>query len=90
MQGRLCPFQQGIILPLTPMVGVIGVAPQRRRSLCRTRRSWFAYGHESHHGRFQKSLLPVAQVKGLAGRRRLACMGDGELSGTGIETAGKV
>jgi amidase len=84
-------FSDTLVLPLTPMVGVLGVAPRSGDIHCAV---------PGDHGSNMdtrvitvgsKVYLPVA-VKGalLAAGDLHACMGDGELSGTGIETAGSI
>lgn len=84
-------FSQTIRLPLTPMVGVIGVTPSIGDIHCAV--------PGDHGGNMDtkvvtigaKVYLPVAvEGAGLAVGDLHACMGDGELSGTGIETAGKI
>jgi len=84
-------FSEDILLPLTPMVGVLGVAPAGDDVHCAI---------PGDHGANLDSkiltigsavYLPVAiEGAGLALGDLHACMGDGELSGTGIETAGSV
>ena len=91
ISGGYAHFAPGIDLPLTPMMGVIGVAPRSGDIHCAV--------PGDHGGNMDtkiitvgsKVYLPVA-VKGalLAVGDLHACMGDGELSGTGIETAGKI
>ncbi len=85
-------FSDEIKLPLTPMVGVCGVAPKAGESI-----------HCAVPGRHGSNMdtkmlkvgsrlyLPVEQDgAGLAVGDIHSCMGDGELSGTGIETAGRI
>jgi len=85
------PFIDGVDLPLTPMIGVIGTAPAVGTVSC---------GVPDHHGGnldcklvapgnilylpvfHSGALLAVGDVH--------ACMGDGEIMGTGVETAAKV
>lgn len=84
-------FSEDIVLPLTPMVGVLGVAPAGEDVHCAV--------PGDHGGNLDTKILttgssiylPVAiEGAGLALGDLHACMGDGELSGTGIETAGSV
>jgi len=84
-------FSEEIKLPLTPMIGVMGVAPKQGDIHCAV---------PGDHGSNMdtklvkvgaKVYLPVAvEGAGLAVGDLHACMGDGELSGTGIEIAGRV
>ena len=84
-------FSEEIKLPLTPMIGVMGVAPKSGDIGCAV---------PGDHGSNldtklikvgSKVYLPVAvKGAGLAVGDLHACMGDGELSGTGIETAGRM
>lgn len=84
-------FTKDIVLPLTPMVGVIGVAPRSGDIHCAIPGDHGSNMDTKIITVGSKVYLPVA-VKGalLALGDLHACMGDGELSGTGIETAGKV
>lgn len=85
-------FSESIRLPLTPMVGVCGVAPKAGLDVhCAV--------PGDHGGNLDTKLvtvgsrlyLPVEQEgAGLAVGDLHACMGDGELSGTGIETPGRI
>ena len=84
-------FAPGIDLPLTPMMGVIGVAPRSGDIHCAVPGDHGSNMDTKIITVGSKVYLPVA-VKGalLAVGDLHACMGDGELSGTGIETAGKI
>lgn len=85
-------FSDTIRLPLTPMIGVCGVAPKAGLNVhCAV--------PGDHGGNLDTKLvtvgsrlyLPVEQEgAGLAIGDLHACMGDGELSGTGIETPGRI
>ena len=85
-------FSDSIRLPLTPMIGVCGVAPKAGLNIhCAV--------PGDHGGNLDTKLitvgsrlyLPVEQEgAGLAIGDLHACMGDGELSGTGIETPGRI
>lgn len=85
-------FSDTIRLPLTPMIGVCGVAPKPGVKIhCAV--------PGDHGGNLDTKLirvgsrvyLPVAVPgAGLAVGDLHACMGDGELSGTGIETPGRI
>lgn len=85
-------FSDSIRLPLTPMIGVCGVAPKSGLNIhCAV--------PGDHGGNLDTKLittgsrlyLPVEQEgAGLAIGDLHACMGDGELSGTGIETPGRI
>ncbi len=84
-------FAPDIKLPLSPMVGIIGVAPQEGEVHCSI---------PGDHGGNMDSKIITAGSKvylpvfrngaGLALGDLHAAMGDGALSGTGIETAGRV
>lgn len=84
-------FSENITLPLTPMVGVIGVAPHKGEIHCAVPGDHGANMDAKVITVGAKVYLPVA-VKGalLAVGDLHACMGDGEMSGTGIETPGTV
>lgn len=85
-------FSPDIRLPLTPMVGVCGVSPKPGVKIhCAV--------PGDHGGNLDTKLirvgsrvyLPVSVPgAGLAVGDLHACMGDGELSGTGIETPGRI
>lgn len=84
-------FAPDIRLPLTPMIGVIGTAPRAGAIHCAV--------PEDHGGNLDTKLiapgctvyLPVfVPGAGLAVADLHACMGDGELSGTGLEIASRV
>jgi len=91
IEANYAIFNNKIKLPLTPMIGVIGVATKSEEIHCAK--------PGDHGGNMDTKevtigsivYLPVFQKgAGLAISDLHACMGDGELSGTGIETAGKV
>lgn len=84
-------FSDSVTLPLTPMVGVIGVAPRKGDIHCAVPGDHGANMDAKVITVGSKVYLPVA-VKGalLAVGDLHACMGDGEMSGTGIETPGTV
>ena len=84
-------FSDRIKLPLSPMIGVMGVAPKSGQFHC-------AVPHD-HGANLDTKLIragsrvyfPVnVEGAGLAVGDIHACMGDGELSGTGIEIAGRM
>lgn len=84
-------FSESIRLPLTPMIGVLGVSPASGKIHCAV--------PGAHGGNMDTKeitcgasvYLPVfVEGANLAVSDLHACMGDGELSGTGIETAGTV
>lgn len=84
-------FSDTIKIPLTPMIGVMGVAPKSGEIHCAV--------PDDHGANMDTKLVkvgsrvyfPVAQKgAGLAVGDMHACMGDGELSGTGIEIAGRM
>ena len=85
------PFSSGISLPFRPMIGVIGVAPSGDSVPCGT--------PGSHGGNMDCKLiapgsilyLPVFHLGGLLAMGDVhACMGDGEIMGTGVECAATV
>lgn len=78
-------FSDDIKLPLTPMIGVMGVATKNGEIHCAV--------PEDHGANMDTKLVRVgsrvyfpvnAEGAGLAVGDMHACMGDGELSGTGI------
>lgn len=84
-------FSAGIKLRLTPMVGVLGVAPSTGKIHCVV--------PGDHGGNLDTTdIKPGSRVyfpvfvagANLAAGDLHACMGDGELSGTGIEIAGRI
>lgn len=84
-------FTDNIVLPLTPMVGVIGVAPREGDIHCAVPGDHGANMDTKIITVGSKVYLPVAVPGALLAVGDLhACMGDGELSGTGIETAGSI
>lgn len=85
-------FSDKIRLPLTPMVGVCGVAPKPGLDIhCAVPGDHGSNLDTKMIKVGSKVYLPVAvEGAGLAVGDLHACMGDGELSGTGIETAGRI
>jgi amidase len=84
-------FSDTIKLPLTPMIGTLGVLPAKGEFHCAVPGDHGANLDTKIITTGSKVYLPVAiKGAGLALGDMHACMGDGELSGTGIETAGKV
>lgn len=84
-------FSDDIKIPLTPMIGVMGVAPKQGEIHC-------AVPHD-HGANMDTKLVRVGsrvyfpvgvEGAGLAVGDMHACMGDGELDGTGIEIAGRM
>ena len=84
-------FSDDILLPLTPMIGVMGVAPAAGE--------YHAAVPHDHGANMDTTLVKVGsrvyfpvgvEGAGLAVGDMHACMGDGELDGTGIETAGRM
>jgi amidase len=91
ISGGYAHFNDAIKLPLTPMIGVMGVAPKSVEIHCATPGEHGGNMDTKEVTIGSKVYLPVFQRgAGLAISDLHACMGDGELSGTGIETAGKV
>ena len=91
VQGNTLVWDERLNIPLRPMIGVIGTAPRAGAIHCAV--------PEDHGGNLDTKLiapgctvyLPVfVPGAGLAVADLHACMGDGELSGTGLEIAGRV
>ncbi|TYR75988.1 acetamidase/formamidase family protein [Rossellomorea vietnamensis] len=91
IEGKEAVFNDEIRIPLNPMIGVIGVAPEEGEISNGT--------PGAHGGNMDTKLiaegstlyLPVFQEGALFGLGDLhAAMGDGEISVSGIEIAGKV
>jgi amidase len=83
-------FSENIKLPLTPMIGVMGVSPKDEKIHCAT--------PGDHGGNMDTKILTVGSKvylpvfhdgAMLSVSDFHACMGDGELSGVAIETAGR-
>lgn len=85
-------FSDEIRLPLTPMIGVCGVAPKPGLDIhCAIPGDHGSNMDTKMVKVGSKVYLPVSvEGAGLAVGDLHACMGDGELSGTGIETAGLI
>ncbi len=85
-------FSETIRLPLTPMVGVCGVAPKPGLDIhCAVPGDHGSNMDTKMVKVGSRVYLPVAiPGAGLAVGDLHACMGDGELSGTGIETPGRI
>lgn len=84
-------FSHYIDLPLTPMIGVLGVAPAAGEIHCVIPGDHGANMDTKDIKTGSKVYLPVfVEGANLAIADLHACMGDGELSGTGIEIAGRV
>ena len=91
ISGGFAHFSDVLKLPVVPMIGVLGVSPQAGDVPCTIPGD---HGSNMDVKLIQagaRVYLPV-RIKGagLACGDMHACMGDGELSGTGIEIAGKV
>lgn len=84
-------FSEDIRLPLTPMIGVMGVAPRSGEFHCAVPDDHGANMDTKLVRAGSKVYFPVhVEGAGLAVGDMHACMGDGELSGTGIEIAGRM
>ena len=85
-------FSDRIRLPLTPMIGVCGVAPKPGLDIhCAVPGDHGSNLDTKMVKVGSKVYLPVSvEGAGLAVGDLHACMGDGELSGTGIETPGRI
>lgn len=84
-------FSETIKVPVNPMIGVMGVLPQKGEYRCTVPGDFGGNMDTKELTIGTKVYLPVFQDgAGLAVSDLHACMGDGELSGTGLEIAGKV
>lgn len=84
-------FSDEIKLPLTPMIGVMGVSPASGSTHCAIPGDFGGNMDTKEVKIGSKIYFPIfVEGAGLAVSDLHACMGDGELSGTGIETPGKV
>lgn len=84
-------FSDDIKIPLTPMIGVLGVAPAEGSVHCAVPGDHGSNMDTKLIRAGSKVFLPVfVSGANMALGDLHACMGDGELSGTGIETAGRV
>ena len=84
-------FTDDIKFPLTPMIGVMGVSPAEGRIHCAIPADNGGNMDTKLVKVGSKIYFPVFQDgAGLAVGDMHACMGDGELDGTGIETAGRM
>ncbi len=91
IEGGFAHFSPAIRLPLAPMVGVLGVAPPDGKIPCVTPGDHGANMDTTDIKAGSRVYLPVfVPGANLAVADLHACMGDGELSGTGIEIAGRV
>ncbi len=91
IKGNTAYFSNDIKLPLTPMIGVLGVAPEKGRIHCATPGDHGGNMDTKEIKERNKVYFPVfVDGANLAAGDIHACMGDGELSGTGIEIAGKI
>ncbi|MDK2856760.1 MAG: amidase [Bacillota bacterium] len=87
----LAYFSDQIQLPLTPMVGVLGVAPAEGEIHCVVPGKHGGNLDTKDITAGNKVYFPVfVDGANLAAGDLHACMGDGELSGTGIEIAGRI
>jgi len=78
-------------IPVNPMIGVLGVAPEKDKIHCATPGEHGANMDTKEVKIGSKVYLPVfVSGANLAVGDLHAVMGDGELSGTGVEIAGKV
>jgi len=84
-------FSPNIKLPLNPMIGVMGVTPSEGNFHCVTPGDHGGNMDTKEIGIGSRVYLPIfVEGAGLAISDLHACMGNGELSGTGIEIAGRV
>lgn len=84
-------FNEKIKIPLTPMVGVMGVSPASERKHCSVPGDFGGNMDTKEVAKGAKVYLPVNVDGANFGISDIhAAMGDGELSGTGIEISGSV
>ena len=84
-------FSEKVRLPLTPMIGVMGVLPGRDSYRCTVPGDFGGNMDPKELTIGTKAYFPVfVDGAGLAVSDLHACMGDGEMSGTGLEIAGRV
>lgn len=84
-------FSDTIRIPLSPMIGVMGVAPRSGEIHCAVPDDHGANMDTKLVKAGSRVYFPVSvEGAGLAVGDMHACMGDGELSGTGIEIAGRM
>lgn len=84
-------FSDRIRLPLTPMIGVMGVLPEQGQFRCTVPGDFGGNMDTKELTVGTKAYFPVfVDGAGLAVSDLHACMGDGEMSGTGLEIAGRI
>ena len=84
-------FDEHIKIPLNPMIGVMGVLPESGSFRCTVPGCFGGNMDTKELAIGTKAYFPIFQPGcGLALSDLHACMGDGELSGTGLEIAGRV
>ncbi len=84
-------FRPGLTLPLRPMIGVIGVAPAEGKIPCGTPGSHGGNMDNTRIGEGTVLYLPVFVPGALLAIGDVhACMGDGEVMVTGVETSAQV
>ncbi|GIN22214.1 MAG TPA: acetamidase [Bacillus bacterium] len=88
--GRIL-FGDGLIFPVAPMIGVIGVAPRKGSVHCAVPGDHGGNMDTKDIRAGSRIYFPVFQEGGLFALGDLhASMGDGEMNGTGVEIGGKV
>lgn len=91
VQNGYAHFSEGIRLPVRPMLGVMGVLPGEGSFRCTVPGDFGGNMDTKELTVGTKAYFPIFQPGGgLALSDLHACMGDGELSGTGLEIAGRV
>lgn len=91
IEDRYAIFNERLKFPLTPMVGVLGVAPEKGEIHCATPGDHGANMDTKDIKVGSKVYFPVfVDGANIAIGDLHACMGDGELSGTGVEIGGCV
>lgn len=91
INGSEASFTKDISLPLCPMIGIIGVTPDGEKTHCSLQGNHGGNLDTKEITIGSKVYLPVFVEGALLAIGDLhACMGDGEMSGTGVEIGGKV
>lgn len=91
IDGNVAHFNENIKLPINPMIGVIGVAPAEGEIACGTPGSHGGNMDCTQITEGNTLYLPIFHQGALLSLGDVhACMGDGEIMGTGIEIPAKV
>jgi amidase len=91
IKNNVIHYIDDLTIPLSPMVGVIGVAPEKKAISCMIPGNHGGNMDTKEITKGSKLYLPVFTDGGLFAIGDLhALMGDGEVSGSGLEVSGKV